>query len=55
MRVVAKEYGRNDLTIMAGMDFGHTDPKWILPLGVRARIDPREKTFRLLESPVRKA
>ena len=37
--VVAGEFGRPDLPIVAGLPFGHTDPQWVLPLGVRAELD----------------
>ena len=33
------EFGRPDLPIVAGLPFGHTDPQWVLPLGVRAELD----------------
>jgi muramoyltetrapeptide carboxypeptidase LdcA involved in peptidoglycan recycling len=49
--VVATEFGRPDLPIIANMDFGHTDPQFILPLGVEAEINCRGRTFRLVESP----
>jgi muramoyltetrapeptide carboxypeptidase LdcA involved in peptidoglycan recycling len=32
------------------MDFGHTDPKFVLPMGVEAEIDCDCKQIRLLES-----
>lgn len=51
--VVGDEFGRPDLPIVSNLDFGHTDPQFILPLGVRAEVDPTAKTFRLLESAVR--
>lgn len=47
--VVVGEFGANDLAIVTSMDFGHTDPQWILPLGVQASLDCDAKTFRLLE------
>jgi muramoyltetrapeptide carboxypeptidase LdcA involved in peptidoglycan recycling len=47
--IVAKEFGRQDLPIVANVDFGHTDPQLILPLGVKAEINPIEKRFRLVE------
>ncbi len=40
------------LTIVTNMDFGHIDPQWIIPLGIRAELDPNANTFRLLESAV---
>jgi muramoyltetrapeptide carboxypeptidase LdcA involved in peptidoglycan recycling len=53
VEVVAEEFGRPDLAIVANMDFGHTDPQWILPLGVQAEVDCEQRTFRLLEAAVR--
>jgi muramoyltetrapeptide carboxypeptidase LdcA involved in peptidoglycan recycling len=50
--VVATEFGRPDLPIIANMDFGHTDPQFILPLGIKAEVDCRNRTFRLVESPL---
>ncbi len=50
--VVAKEFNRPDLPIVSNMDFGHTDPQFILPLGVLAQVDCQDKKFRLLESAV---
>lgn len=50
--VVATEFGRPDLPIIANMDFGHTDPQFILPLGIRAEIDSGNRTFRLIEKPL---
>jgi muramoyltetrapeptide carboxypeptidase LdcA involved in peptidoglycan recycling len=49
---VAGEFGNPDLPIVTEMDFGHTDPQHILPLGVRAWIDCDAKSFGLLESPL---
>lgn len=48
--VVAGEFGRPDLPIMANMDFGHTDPQFVLPQGIRARLDCEAKTLELTES-----
>jgi len=31
------------------MDFGHTGPQWILPLGIKAEIDCDARIFKLLE------
>ncbi|HXV97317.1 MAG TPA: LD-carboxypeptidase, partial [Anaerolineae bacterium] len=50
--VVATEFSRPDLPIIANMDFGHTDPQVILPLGVKAEIDCESRTFKLVESPL---
>lgn len=51
LTVVAEE-GGGDLPVVTNLDFGHTDPQWILPLGCRVRVDPGEQTIRLLEPAV---
>lgn len=48
--IVADEFGKPDLPIVANVDFGHTDPQLVLPLGVKAKLDPVNKTFALVES-----
>lgn len=48
--VVADEFGKNDLPILANVDFGHTDPQIVLPLGVKAEIDCTNKKFALVDS-----
>ncbi len=50
LKVVNTEFNRKDLLVVSNMDFGHTDPQWILPLGIQAEIDPQHKTFKLIES-----
>ncbi|MCI4369724.1 MAG: LD-carboxypeptidase [Thermoplasmata archaeon] len=50
--VVVEEFGLTDLPVVTGLDFGHTDPQWVLPLGVRARIEPDGPTFTLLQPGV---
>ena len=52
VRVVAKEFGRPDMPIVANMDFGHTDPQFIMPLGIQAEIDCQKRTFALVETAV---
>lgn len=47
--VVAEEFGRPDLPIAANLSFGHTDPQWVLPLGVQAELDVDARTLRLIE------
>jgi len=49
MHVVGDELGRPDLPIVANLDFGHTDPQWVLPLGVRAELDVDACTLTLVE------
>jgi len=48
--IIAKEFGRPDLPIVANFDVGHTDPQLILPLGIKAEIDCQNKQIRLKES-----
>jgi len=50
--VVAGEFRRRDLPIVSNMDFGHTDPQFILPLGVKAEIDCGKRRFQLVEPAV---
>lgn len=47
--VVGGEIGRGDLPIVANVSFGHTDPQWVLPLGVRAAADLDAGTLTLVE------
>ncbi|HKJ85940.1 MAG TPA: S66 peptidase family protein [Spirochaetia bacterium] len=49
--IVADEFARPDLPVVTNVDFGHTDPKMILPIGGRVRVDPVLKRITLLESP----
>lgn len=49
LHVVQQEFHNTTLPIVTNMDFGHTDPQWILPLGVQAEVGCENKTFRLLE------
>jgi muramoyltetrapeptide carboxypeptidase LdcA involved in peptidoglycan recycling len=51
-QVVSDELGLTDLPIITGMDFGHTDPMFVIPYGVTAEIDCTRKTFSILESGV---
>ena len=52
LQVVASEEGLVDLPVVTRMDFGHTDPFFVLPLGVTARIDCDARRFSLPESAV---
>jgi len=45
-----KEYGRPDLPIITRMDFGHTDPSFVIPYGAMAGIDPGKNTFSIDEA-----
>ncbi|MUV37745.1 Muramoyltetrapeptide carboxypeptidase [Lentibacillus sp. JNUCC-1] len=52
IKTVMREYGLDDLPIMYNMNFGHTEPKMILPYGAEAEIDCENQTFAILESGV---
>jgi muramoyltetrapeptide carboxypeptidase LdcA involved in peptidoglycan recycling len=52
LQVVAEEEGLTQLPIVTQMDFGHTDPMFVLPYGVRAQIDCDSRRFEILESAV---
>lgn len=52
LRVVATEEGLRDLPVVTCMDFGHTDPMFVLPYGVRARVDPIQRSFAIVEAAV---
>lgn len=49
---VAREFGRPDLPIVGGLDFGHTVPHTLLPLGMPVRVDPGARTITLPEPAV---
>ena len=53
LSVLRVEFGRENMPVLSNMDFGHTDPRFMLPLGVEAEVNPKNRTFRLIESVVR--
>lgn len=50
LSVVHDEFGNKELLIATDLDFGHTDPQWILPLGSKVQINPNSKQIKLVES-----
>lgn len=52
LHVFSEEQGLTDLPIVTHMDFGHTDPMWVLPYGVQAEVNCEQRTVTLLESAV---
>ncbi|WP_293909455.1 S66 peptidase family protein [Deinococcus sp.] len=46
------EAGREDLPVLANVDFGHTSPQLTLPFGALARLDPERQTFSVLHGGV---
>jgi muramoyltetrapeptide carboxypeptidase LdcA involved in peptidoglycan recycling len=47
------EFNKSDLPIVTNMDFGHTDPQNIIPLGIQAEINIADKTVKLVEPVVK--
>jgi muramoyltetrapeptide carboxypeptidase LdcA involved in peptidoglycan recycling len=52
LQVVSEEEGLSGLPIITCMDFGHTDPMFVLPYGVRAQIDCERQRFAIIENAV---
>ena len=52
VKKVLWEAGREDLPVLANVDFGHTSPQLTLPLGARARLDPLAGVFEVLAGGV---
>lgn len=50
IRKVLQEFHLDDLPVLYNCNFGHTEPKWTIPLGVTARLDIENRTLTLLES-----
>jgi muramoyltetrapeptide carboxypeptidase LdcA involved in peptidoglycan recycling len=51
-QVVSEEEGLTDLPIITHMDFGHTDPMFILPYGIEAEVNCDKKQLTILENAV---
>jgi len=51
LQIVKGEFSLDKLIIVANMDFGHTDPNRILPLGVPLSVDPVTRDIVFTESP----
>lgn len=52
IQIVMKEFSLETLPILYNLNFGHTEPKCILPYGVLTEINCDEKTVTILESGV---
>lgn len=50
LKIVSKELWLNQLPIITNMDFGHTDPMFVLPFGCKAIIDCMQKKFIIAEN-----
>ena len=49
---VFEEYEIPKIPVVTNMDFGHSDPMWVIPYGCLAEINPFEQTVSLLEGMV---
>ena len=52
LTVVRDEFHLRDLSVIVNLPFGHTDPQWILPLGLNVEVTLDDSTVRLLDLPV---
>jgi len=48
LNIVVNEFGATELPIITNMDFGHTDPQLIIPLGVNVIVNFEAKSIKLL-------
>ncbi|GGH37796.1 S66 peptidase family protein [Paenibacillus segetis] len=51
VKIIKDEFGIDHIPIVVDCDFGHTDPKFILPLGCQVELNPITEEIILLESP----
>ena len=52
LNIVVGEEGLSELPIVSNMDFGHTEPKLVLPYGALTRIDCDRETITIAENAV---
>ena len=51
-QVILERTEHYEFPIVANLDFGHTAPQFVLPIGCRARIDGSNQRFEIIESAV---
>ncbi|MXV73943.1 LD-carboxypeptidase [Candidatus Poribacteria bacterium] len=51
-KTIREEYGLNDMPIVTNMDFGHTDPMFVIPIGMTVRIDSAKQEIAIDEAAV---
>ena len=51
-KTVREAYGLNDMPIVTNMDFGHTDPMFVIPIGMKVRIDSAKQEIAIDEAAV---
>jgi muramoyltetrapeptide carboxypeptidase LdcA involved in peptidoglycan recycling len=52
LKIVRDEEGLTELPIITRMDFGHTNPVFVIPYGLQAEIDCDRQRFSILENAV---
>src|SRR5690606_12562328 len=52
VNTIRSEYCISDMPIVTNMDFGHTDPIFVIPLGLNVRIDSVNRILSINESAV---
>jgi len=52
IQLIMKELSLENLPILYNLNFGHTEPKFVLPYGAMAEIDCENMTFSILDSGV---
>lgn len=52
IRLIIKELSLDNLPILYNLNFGHTEPKFVLPYGANAEINCENVTFSILDSGV---
>ena len=51
-KTVREEYGLKDIPIVTNMDFGHTDPMFVLPIGMKVRINSTKRKIAIDEAAI---
>ena len=51
-KAVREEFGLKDMPIVTNMDFGHTDPMFVIPIGMNVRIDSAKQEISINEAAV---
>ena len=51
-KAVHEEHGLSNMPIVTNMDFGHTDPMFVLPMGLKVRIDSTKQEIAIDEAAV---
>ncbi|MCB0333935.1 MAG: hypothetical protein KDD55_10585, partial [Bdellovibrionales bacterium] len=50
--ILQDEFSLGHLAFVSGLDFGHSDPMFVIPQGVKAEIDFEEHSLSICESAV---